>query len=191
KLQPVRGAHQAFELAAGVRRVRIQETPGARPDCDVAARVDADHAWRQNAADAVADEGHLFAIKHRNGGIGRTQIDADVERLFCHVSLLSLKQCTFVTTNLGKSKFAGLCAAIAQTPHCCGMRYLAYETSGLRYSMLGSRRLRCRDRMLPPHAGACRLSTAAAEGHWLPAALPNRLRHNDLWRRPHTTGRKP
>jgi hypothetical protein len=35
-------------------------------------------------------------------------IDADVERPLCHVSLLSLKQCNFVTTNLGKSKFAGL-----------------------------------------------------------------------------------
>src|SRR5262249_36707629 len=54
KLQLMRGAHQAFELAAGVCRICIQETSSTRPDGDVATRIDADHARRQNAAHAVA-----------------------------------------------------------------------------------------------------------------------------------------
>jgi hypothetical protein len=80
----MRGAHQTLEFAAGIRRVRVQETARARTNDDIAARIDADHAWRQHAALVVADERHLFAVKRRDGRIGRAQIDADVERPRCH-----------------------------------------------------------------------------------------------------------
>ena len=78
------GAHQALEFAAGVRGVGVQETSSARTDDDIAARIDADHAWGQHAALVVADERDLFAVKYRDGRVGRAEIDADVERPRCH-----------------------------------------------------------------------------------------------------------
>ena len=72
--------HQAFEFAARVFGILLQETIRSRADGDVPARVDADDAGGEGLAGARSDWNHLLAVEHASSRVRRPEVDSQIER---------------------------------------------------------------------------------------------------------------